>query len=563
MLVFIMRQNSTPPRDVERELARLDQKLLDLLEERAAILAAMRAGKKGRAAMEQHLEQRLWQAWEERAGRAMGDKSRWRTLFTLIQDLPAARQPEPGESSAGFQLYPKPLACKATVLAPAGVWESQCWAALAVQCSRRAQLRGVAFNAALAFLVKALNHAGATIRWNNDTLASDGGQIKLDGKALFVGDDALGCYFLLFLALGQHIRLRITGDTGLKLLDLSPVGRFLQAFQARLTPVVPGSKGLPARLESAGLPPAAIQLPGDLPAEALLALAMASPSYEDGLAITWKDDKFEAVASRAAAMLTMFVPGTVHVPGSLVIPRAEPTLPPVASLPMDPLLATTLLAMPLCHPAGGDMALAGAFPAQRSPWKEGLELLQAAGARPEIDSDTIRVAVPGTRAEHHGPIIMDTMADPAYFPLSFALAASRMLQHASVPVQLSLPATDLDRQACEELAARLGLRLEQDETALRLTGRMAEAGAITPWLAPTAAWGLAYACLSMARPGLALANPGGVTELLPRFWNLYNTLPEPPRDVLLVAPAPMDEENADDGRGRKRRIKLRGDITPS
>ncbi|AGW12374.1 putative 5-enolpyruvylshikimate-3-phosphate synthase-like protein [Megalodesulfovibrio gigas DSM 1382 = ATCC 19364] len=555
-----MRQNSTPPRDVERELARLDHKLLDILEERAAILAAMRAGKKGRAAMEQHLEQRLWQAWEERAGRATGDKSRWRTLFTLIQDLPAARHPEPGESTAGFQLFPKPVPCKAQVLAPAGVWESQCWAALAVQCSRHAQLRGVAFNAALAFLVKALNHAGATIRWNNDILASEGGSIKLDGKALFVGDDALGCYFLLFLALGQHIRLRVTGDTGLKLLDLSPVGRFLQAFQARLTPVVPGSKGLPARLESAGLPPAAIQLPSDLPPEALLALAMAAPSYEEGLSISWKDSKFEPVAARAAAVLASFVPDAVHVPGTLTIPRAEPTLPPVAHLPMDPLLAVSLLALPLCHPAGGDMALEGAFPAQRSPWKEGLALLRAAGGEPEVDPDMVRVAVDGSR---RGSLILDTMADPACFPLSFALAAARMLQDAEATAQLSLPATDLDRQACEELAARLGLRMEQDDACLRLTGRMGEAGATTPWLAPTAAWGLAYACLSMARPGLALANPGGVTELLPRFWNLFNTLPQPPRDVLLVAPAPMDEENADDGRGRKRRIKLRGDITPS
>ncbi|WP_460031384.1 hypothetical protein [Megalodesulfovibrio paquesii] len=559
-----MRQNSTPPRDVERELARLDQKLLDLLEERAAILAAMRAGKKGRAAMEQHLEQRLWQAWEERAGRAMGDKSRWRTLFTLIQDLPAARQPEPGESTAGFQLYPKPTAFNAEVLAPAGVWESQCWAALAVQCSRRAQVRGVAFNAALTYLVKALNHAGATIRWNNDTLTSEGGSIKLDGKALFVGDDALGCYFLLFLALGQHIRLRVTGDTGLKLLDLSPVARFLTGFQARLTPVVPGSKGLPARLESAGLPPAAVQLPSDLPPEALLALAMAAPSYEEGISISWKDAQFEPVAARAAAVLSRVVEGVVHTPGNLIIPRAEPGLPPTASLPMDPLLATTLLAMPLCHPAGGEMALHGEFPAHRTPWNAGLALLRAAGADPAIGPTMTRLTANTSAAPAGGgEMLLDTQAEPALFPLSFALAAARMLQDKG-PTRLSAPPSDQDRQACEELSARLGLRLEfaNGDAGLRIAGRMSEAGAATPWLAPTAAWGLAYACLSMARPGLALANPGGVTELLPRFWNLFNTLPQPPKDVLLVAPAPTDEENADDGRGRKRRIKLRGDITP-
>jgi hypothetical protein len=41
---------------------------------------------------------------------------------------------------------------------------------------------------------------------------------------------------------------------------------------------------------------------------------------------------------------------------------------------------------------------------------------------------------------------------------------------------------------------------------------------------------MAYALAAFARPRLKLTNPGIMTALYPRFWALYNTLPEPKTD---------------------------------
>lgn len=564
------RQHSRPsPRNAERDLAMVDQKLLDLLEERARITAAMRAGKKGRAPSEQHLEQRLWQAWEERANRSHGDKSRWRALFTMVQDLPPPRFEEADQGVAGFQLAPRPEPVAAAVDFPIGIWESQAWALLAVQAGTPASLSSVALNAPVVYLAKALNHAGSGFRWQHDQLdykKGEDGPFALDGKALFVGDDLVSCCGLLFLALGKHARLRVTGETALKLTDLSPIGRFVTTFQARLTPVVPGSKGLPVRLESAGLPPEVIDLPGDLPPEAFWALACTAPSYEHGLIIRFEGEIFQSVADRAAALLSQCLPGVEVAHGELRIPHGVPTLPPSLSLPVDPLLATSLLALPLCSAQGGIVTLNGYFPAHLAAWRHGAALLEAAGLSPSIGPAIVRASLPSRERltrEASSELRLDSVVDPAYFPLAFAIAASRVLLDAGTVAILRGPLHDEESTACEELASRLGLRLEMNDTTLRIAGRTAPMPSAAPWLAPNAAWAFAYTCLSLARPGLPLANPGSATELLPRFWNFYNTLPTPPQDVLLAAPPPITEgadgteDSSDGSRANKRRIRLR------
>ncbi len=49
----------------------------------------------------------------------------------------------------------------------------------------------------------------------------------------------------------------------------------------------------------------------------------------------------------------------------------------------------------------------------------------------------------------------------------------------------------------------------------------------TVWTAPSPAWAMAYALCAFTHRHLKLANPGIMTELYPKFWNMYNALPCP------------------------------------
>ena len=99
-------------------------------------------------------------------------------------------------------------------------------------------------------------------------------------KVLHVGDDALNLWLVVAFSLNMPSRLKITGGSSLRFLDLAPLRHFLPELSARLTNVVPGQNGLPIRLECAGILPDSVTLPADLPPDFLSALLLAAPFRE-------------------------------------------------------------------------------------------------------------------------------------------------------------------------------------------------------------------------------------------------------------------------------------------
>ena len=77
----------------------------------------------------------------------------------------------------------------------------------------------------------------------------------------------------------------------------------------------------------------------------------------------------------------------------------------------------------------------------------------------------------------------------------------------------------------------------------------------TPWTAPSPAWAIAYALTAFARPHLKLANPGIMTALYPRFWALYNALPEAHASQAIH----QSEERRDEP--KRKRVRLTGVYT--
>ncbi|HAS90541.1 MAG TPA: 5-enolpyruvylshikimate-3-phosphate synthase, partial [Desulfovibrio sp.] len=71
---------------------------------------------------------------------------------------------------------------------------------------------------------------------------------------------------------------------------------------------------------------------------------------------------------------------------------------------------------------------------------------------------------------------------------------------------------------------RLGIKYERGEEELTvLPGRLKWDEA---WSAPTPFFGIALGLMAWMRPGISMENPGDITDLWPRYWTLYNSLPE-------------------------------------
>jgi hypothetical protein len=150
-----------------------------------------------------------------------------------------------------------------------------------------------------------------------------------------------------------------------------------------------------------------------------------------------------------------------------------------------------------------------------------VRLLESAGLRVERTGDAMCARLPENAA-------MQTMLPgfpdlPIRFaPLTLALACLPALRgrEASLP---ELP-PGFDEAERDAFLQALGITL--NETRLLPPEAPVHRDA-TPWTAPSPAWAMAYALAAFDRPRLKLANPGIMTTLYPRFWALYNGLPDP------------------------------------
>ena len=94
-------------------------------------------------------------------------------------------------------------------------------------------------------------------------------------------------------------------------------------------------------------------------------------------------------------------------------------------------------------------------------------------------------------------------------------------------------------------------------------GKKSQTDESISWNAPSGRWALALAVAACARgalPGFKLGDPGIMTAVWPRFWTVYNALPEPGkirreenaaaekkrRRIITGAVAELPPENRDD-----------------
>ncbi|MDR1124627.1 MAG: chorismate mutase [Deltaproteobacteria bacterium] len=572
-----------PRQSFADEISALDDELIRLLARRAKLLSRMRGGRHHAATPATiKSEKQIRAHWEARAGRISRDSLFIRQLFNLVQDISIHSEDglDPDKAPLGlYNLSPQRKPVKVELPGPGLAEQAMLWLALAADLGWNLRLDGVQRTKGLMDFYRAFGQAGAGLQWSGPEAEADPASLWTDSltcapslplnpvnKTLFVGDDELVFYLLLFLGLDRPGKTRFTGARALKNTDLTPLYKMLPDLGARLAFAVPGSRGLPATLESSGALPALYVIPEDLPLPGVLALLLAAFTWRRPLALSL--DRLPGHLAHNA--LSLLEPLFTAFPKAAAVRRSEvhyeswtgwggwtagetapADVPVEIKMALDPVLAAYTLALPFF--AGGEVVLAGAWPElPASPACIGL--LRLAGLRVDLDGGKIG-AYRGGNINREGALACRELPEELH-PLFWAMNAFLAVQDKN---GLSLPQAPegADLELAADLLAQLGLELApgQDGQPLRLIpaapDESRQAAARTHgWNSPGPYWTLALSLGAFFRSNLKLSNPDGVINLFPGYWGLYNALPEPGRKAVKVLKAP------------RRRIVTQVTVTP-
>lgn len=539
-----------PRTSILEDLLDIDARLLAQVARRIRLL--QRAAK-GRQVLDRELEKQLWSAFDQMGRQQNLDPRLARQLFALLGSFGLEAQPQRRAADKPFTLIPRSEAADVDITGPRSRAHTRLLAVLAAATGQPVRLTGVVLSDPLIELVKALNQCGAHLAWADDGLtgsplekSSDEFPLMFEDVLVFAGEEPFTLYVLLAMALRDAGRSKFAGGAGLKSLDLRPLDVLLPQLGARLAPMNPRTRGLPARLESGGRMASRIELAPETPPLFAQAVAISAWSYPDGLRLALSSEPHAAAAQAAAlddavAVLNLCQVKAQRKGDEYVIPAGKPKLPKAPDLPLDPALSAYVLAIPAL--AGGFARIAG-------------QLVLPAQVLADFKTLGLAPAFEGGAAVCRNAALSPNQSlgmgrDPKYLPLALALALKAGGAVLALP---SGPAGTVARAWVLDLLDRLGVRFEMsdepgDDKITVTSGPQLPWEGV--WTAPDAWTTMGLALVSFIRPGIALDNPGGLAALWPRFWALFNSLPIA-RDL---APAPKEPEKHDT-KPRNRRVRV-------
>jgi 3-phosphoshikimate 1-carboxyvinyltransferase len=516
-----------------QELVELDRRLTSLLVRRAEILSETSSKRRARGGKiaDPAQEKALWAVWKERRDESGVDGRIWEQLFNLSNGLAYARAEVQRQHPAGYVLSPRRSPVSIDLPGPRDLIASRLALAMAVVSGRPLSLPSVVLNDPMIELIKAFNQAGGAVSWDAAGVRagqSDG--LALDGKVVYAGNDPLNLFLLLVLSLQTTGTFKITGGSGLKTMDLSPLQPVLTQLGARIVHLDPHSLGAPLRVEASGVAPSEIRLPTSCPRDFVRALVVTTAAMGRSMRIHWESGRLgHSVEGKISFLLERFGCRHSTLEAGIEFHGNGLTIPPELAIPLDPVLSGFVLSFPSV--AGGKARLAGKWPA----WPEAaeVELLIKRYTTLYVGTDEIVANGPGGGSQEGQPTM-------GFSPLSAALVLLRGggSQELTIDHGFEEP----------RLLSDFGVRYTTRDGTLRLGWAEQQAGPPPTLHAPTPEWAMALALLSFRLSGMTLLNPGIVSQAWPQFWQIFNGLPNP---TLRVHAQDREEQDATK---RRRRI---------
>lgn len=522
----------------------IDQEILRLLARRRNLLEKMK--RNGR--LDSGEEKFIRETWQNSVAKMSRDPQLSGKFFSMMQELTFLPRPmEYAEGGAvhgeqrrqAFNLAPPRDPVNIDITGPADSRTTRAWLYLAAASGKKCHLRPVLQNDMEIDFANALNRLGSDIDHENDWIDIYGGQpLERADTAIYVGNDEFNFYLLLAHYLGRPSRARFDGDRALKLADFSFLRQALPALGARITHIVPRNSGLPCRVECSGMLPESFTLAANMPAAFGEALILAASFYEAPFAVDLSaHPQKREILARIMPILENCGANFVFDGDAINMQPASLAISDSPALPISPGLGLFLMALVL--PLTGKVVLNGVWPGWPDV-QDRVNSLAGAGVACGQDSSSIFLEEKITPERFEIEKTPSQNVAEWHIPLLAAIAACVGLKEgtAGLPSELS------DSPDVRDFFRACGL-------AMNSFGYLEKAqakGGNPVWNAPSPWWAMALAVAACARSGQSgfqLGNPGIMTQIWPRFWQLYNNLPNPE----MKAPRPDVEEG-----GKRRRI---------
>jgi len=524
----------TPLWRLEEQLLRQEAEIARAFLHRTKLMGEIAARKRGGKSRSTNsvtrLEKDLWRIWEDILHRdETGRLRHWHQFFAQCNSLGYALGVEKSPPQDAWILRPRRPSTSAQLSAPVDMFAAQIMIFWAAVFALPVRLAPVALNDAVIDLIKALNQAGASLSWEQDSVTHLPGpeheqlspprneparHLNLENKTIHVGRHEFPLALMLALALGRPGFAKFNGSGGLNMLQLKTWQAVFPQLGARLHCVSPHSSVLPARLESAGRPET-VRVDAQTPKTLLWSLLAAAPLYPDGLRLAWPQHEraFPELETITALCTLCAIPFRTG-PDGMQFFSAKPRLPQKPELPLDIDLCAMMLAW--ARVSGQSMTVHGQWPKNHALAKRYLELLAACGLEVQVGPRRI-CAVP--RSWPDTPRL-DIGGMPKALPLATALAFCAP-HGCTVQGDQSLDQLDV----VQTLARLTGRDCTHDDAAVRFHPNAQPADRLATVVeAPDAFWGMATVLLAFQYPGLSLTNPGELTTTWPQFWSVFKNV---------------------------------------
>ncbi|NDV25874.1 chorismate mutase [Desulfovibrio sp. JC010] len=500
------------------EIKELDARLLSLISRRNYLMgkAASKRKQKGLPLGDPDMERRIFETWTAEAGNKKFDVKTARRVFDQLNNLAYAGVAKPeNRKLSTYVLSPPQKPVNVTFDGPGSLLQSKLWIALSAAAGAESKMGPLCVNDEITELIKAFNQAGAHLSWDGETVESRSGDgIEFEEKLVFAGDDAMTMFLTIAFGLKTVGKFKIAGGPILKQYDSRPLAEILSPLGARLNTLDLQSHGLPARLECGGRMASSLEISEDIPAGFVAALALAAWTYPQGLTFKFAEDwqgkdllKEVVAVLKKCGVKAKLSETECSVPATKGI-----SVPEEPAIALEPELCAALLSIPAF--SDGQVTINGEWP-KSAIAEDALVTLKKGG----VDIKISKGSITASKGEAAADLSFDFGNANDLFPVGLALAVNSRSE-----CKLGNIADTVLFEQGVELLERLGIKYEREDDGLTvIPGRLKWDEA---WSAPTPFFGIALGLLAWMRPGISIENPGDVTDLWPRYWTLYNSLPE-------------------------------------
>ena len=502
---------SKQKKNILKELKKLDKDLIKLIKKRSEVLSqyVKKKVQTGDSIVDSDLEKELWKRWNELIHLGFDGKL-LRKVFNYLNWIGYELKPETVEDNWKFILNPSLIPVDIDIPGPRDRVCSKFWIIVYAGAGKPFEFRHIVLNDSMHELLKALNLANGDFSWAKDRVIFEAKRrLNFELRPIFVGEDKLNLYLMVFLSLAFSGKIKFTGGNELKILNLEPLFKILSQLGARGVSLIPHAEGLPIKVEASGIFQDSITIPQKVDDELVVSLILCSLFYKTPSGFLKIVYPYTIKNSYLHRVFDIFKELNVKWEKNdkeFVIYTCDFDLPDNPKIYLDPILSGFVLAFP--QAVGGKAILRGPYPLGLDEGKDVLDILLSSDLNVDVFEDRVEsLKGPKKPSYYINPHNSDL------FPLALAVG---FLCEPEAIVKIE---DNYDLNLLEDLEVRYDIR--ENLLYLYTTGERSFPKVNLSVKEPI--WNLVYALISYKRPYICIEDPGSITAIWPQFWNIYRS----------------------------------------